>query len=666
MVQVNYLVVAAVLAAGADAWSPTNSYVPANVTCDDDIKLIREASKTLSDNETSWLQKRDPIAAEALQSFIHRAMSNFSSSSFVETLFANSSTVPKVGIAASGGGYRAMLSGAGMIAAMDNRTDGANEHGLGGLLQGSTYLAGLSGGNWLTGTLAWNNWTSVQDILNMAYNESDNEIWDLDHSIVTPGGINIFKTGSRWDHISDAVQAKQDAGFNISLADVWGRALAYNFFPSLYRGGVGYTWSTLRDADVFKNGEMPFPISVADGRYPGTTVINLNATVFEFNPFEMGSWDPTLNSFADVKYLGTNVSNGSPVNKGKCIAGYDNTGFIMGTSSTLFNQFLLQLNTTSLPKFIQKLATHYLTDLSEDSNDIAIYAPNPFRDASTIASNYSQSIVESEYLFLVDGGEDLENIPLVPLIQKQRDLDVVFALDNSADTNSSWPDGTSLVATYQRQFGLQGNGMAFPYVPDQNTFINLGLNKKPTFFGCDARNMTDLEYVPPLIVYIPNSLHSYQGNQSTFKLSYSTKERIGVIQNGFESATRGNLTDDSDFLGCVGCAILRRKQQSLNATLPSECDQCFTNYCWNGTIANAAVNASDARASTTAILAASAASGSESDSASGSATATSSGSSASSTHTTKTKSTKSKNGAEMLNAQNIGLFSIFAFVMNFL
>lgn len=666
--QVKHLVLAAALSAvGADAWSPTNSYVPGNVTCADDIKLIRQASKTLSDNETSWLQKRDPIAAEALLSFVERAMTNISGADdLTRRIFSNSSSAPKIGIAASGGGYRAMLSGAGMIAAMDNRTDGANEHGLGGLLQGSTYLAGLSGGNWLTGTLAWNNWTSVQDILNGFYNDSDTQIWDLDHSIVTPGGINIFKTGSRWDHISDAVQAKQDAGFNISLADVWGRALAYNFFPSLYRGGVGYTWSTLREADVFMNGEMPFPISVADGRYPGTSVINLNATVFEFNPFEMGSWDPTLNSFTDVKYLGTNVTNGNPINQGRCIAGFDNTGFVMGTSSTLFNQFLLQLNTTSLRTFIQNLAKHFLNDLSDDYNDIAIYAPNPFRDADTIASNYSQSIAESEYLFLVDGGEDLENIPLVPLIQKQRELDVIFALDNSADTNSSWPDGTSLVSTYQRQFGLQGQGMAFPYVPDENTFINLGLNTKPTFFGCDAQNLTDLEYIPPLIVYIPNSLHSYQGNQSTFKLSYSTKERIGVIQNGFESATRGNLTDDSDYLGCIGCAILRRKQQSLNATLPSECEQCFTNYCWNGTIASAQVNGSDAKASTTDIASVAAAATSDA-SISGSATEGSSSSgSATSTKTSKTKSSKSKNAANVLNAQNIGLFSLISAIMNFL
>ncbi|KAG0656865.1 Lysophospholipase 1 [Maudiozyma exigua] len=666
--QVKHLLVAAALsAAGADAWSPTNSYVPGNVTCADDIKLIRQASKTLSDNETSWLQKRDPIAAEALLSFVERAMTNISGADdLTKRIFSNSSSAPKIGIAASGGGYRAMLSGAGMIAAMDNRTDGANEHGLGGLLQGSTYLAGLSGGNWLTGTLAWNNWTSVQDILNGFYNDSDTQIWDLDHSIVTPGGINIFKTGSRWDHISDAVQAKQDAGFNISLADVWGRALAYNFFPSLYRGGVGYTWSTLREADVFMNGEMPFPISVADGRYPGTSVINLNATVFEFNPFEMGSWDPTLNSFTDVKYLGTNVTNGNPVNQGKCIAGFDNTGFVMGTSSTLFNQFLLQLNTTSLPTFIQNLAKHFLNDLSDDYNDIVIYAPNPFRDADTIASNYSQSIAESEYLFLVDGGEDLENIPLVPLIQKQRELDVIFALDNSADTNSSWPDGTSLVSTYQRQFGLQGQGMAFPYVPDENTFVNLGLNTKPTFFGCDAQNLTDLEYIPPLIVYIPNSLHSYQGNQSTFKLSYSTKERIGVIQNGFESATRGNLTDDSDYLGCIGCAILRRKQQALNATLPSECEQCFTNYCWNGTIASAQVNGSDAKASTTDIASAAAAATGDASISGSAAEGSPSSGSATSTKTSKTKSSKSKNAANVLNAQNIGLFSLISAIMNFL
>lgn len=654
------LTVALLLVSTTQAWSPTNSYVPGNVTCDDDINLVRNATFQLSNNETEWLKKREVYTSEALKDFLNRSLADFSDTSILDDLFGtNSSKIPKIGIAASGGGYRAMLSGAGMISAMDNRTDGANEHGLGGLLQSATYLAGLSGGNWLTGTLAWNNWTSVQDIVNNF--TMDGSIWDLDHSIVNPGGINIFKSGSRWDHISDAVEDKQKAGFNVSLADVWGRALSYNWFPDLYRGGVGYTWSTLRDAEVFQDGAMPFPISVADGRYPGTKVINLNATVFEFNPFEMGSWDPTLNSFTDVKYLGTNVSNGKPINTGKCIAGFDNTGFIIGTSSTLFNQFLLRINETSLPKFIVDLATHFLTDLSNDYNDIAIYSPNPFRDTDFQIGNASTSISDSRDLFLVDGGEDNQNIPLNPLIQKQRDLDIVFALDNSADTNQSWPDGASLVNTYQRQFSSQGKHAAFPYVPDVNTFVNLGLNKRPTFFGCDANNLTDLAYIPPLIVYIPNSRYSFNSNQSTFKLSYSEKERRAMIQNGFEAATRNNFTEDSNFMGCIGCAIIRRKQQAFNYTLPKECDQCFSNYCWNGTLnTTAAYGVVGAAAVESAQL--SSAEASLATALSTSTSATKNKDSATSTATTTTLSSTSKKNGAPGNSPSNSIFTLLSVI----
>ncbi|CCF60650.1 hypothetical protein KAFR_0L00430 [Kazachstania africana CBS 2517] len=637
------------------AWSPTNGYAPGNVTCDNDINIIRNASGTLSSNETNWLEKREVVVEEALQSFLKRAFTNFSDSSILDHLFKNSSStsnLPKIAIAASGGGYRAMLSGAGMISAMDNRTRGANEHGLGGLLQSSTYLAGLSGGNWLTSTLSWNNWTSVQDILDGF--DNDTAIWDLEHSLLTPGGINIVTTYERWNHISDAVESKSDSGFNTSLADIWGRSLSYYFWPSLYRGGVGYTWSTLREAEVFQNAEMPFPITLADGRYPGTTVINLNATNFEFNPFEMGSWDPTLNAFADVKYIGTNVSNGKPVNQGHCIAGFDNTGFITATSSTLFNQFLLQINSTSLPSFLTNFITHYLEELSRDSDDIAIYAPNPFKATEFVDSNYSTSIVDSDYLYLVDGGEDNQNIPLTPLIQKVRDVDVIFALDNSADTDQYWPDGASLVNTYQRQFVKQGSNLAFPYVPDVDTFVDLGLNTKPTFFGCDANNLTDLDYIPPLVVYIPNAEYSYASNQSTFKLSYSEKERISMIRNGFEAASMNNLTDDSSFLSCVGCAIIRRQQQGNNFTLPSECETCFTNYCWNGTISNkniSGLNNSDF-ASTAAASAVSSISASVSDV----------------SVTGSTTSTRNKDsGANVLEINNsivAELFSIFSIIFS--
>ena len=81
-------------------------------------------------------------------------------------------------------------------------------------------------------------------------------------------------------------------------------------------------------------------------------------------------------------------------------------------------------------------------------------------------------------LYLVDGGEDGQNIPISPLLH--RNVSAIFAFDNSNDV-LNWPDGTSLVKTYERQFSSQGNGIAFPYVPDQYTFRNLNLTSKPTF-----------------------------------------------------------------------------------------------------------------------------------------------------------------------------------------
>ena len=72
-----------------------------------------------------------------------------------------------------------MLAGAGQILGLDGRYEDANNHGLGGLLDSSTYVVGLSGGNWLVGLLALNDWLSVGDIVN-----GKSTIWQLQDSIL--------------------------------------------------------------------------------------------------------------------------------------------------------------------------------------------------------------------------------------------------------------------------------------------------------------------------------------------------------------------------------------------------------------------------------------------------------------------------------------------------
>ena len=51
-----------------------------------------------------------------------------------------------------------------------------------------------------------------------------------------------------------------------------------------------------------------------------------------------------------------------------------------------------------------------------------------------------------------------------------------------------------------------------PYVPDADTFVAQGLNKRATFFGCNATNDEIF------FVYLPNVNYTYPSNQPTLKI----------------------------------------------------------------------------------------------------------------------------------------------------
>ena len=343
-------------------------------------------------------------------------------------------------------------------------------------------------------------------------------------------------------------------------------------------GGPSYTWSSIQMQESFANANSPMPILIADGRAPGETLVPGNTTVYEFNPFEFGTWDPTTYGFVPLEFLGSNFSGGVLTPNDQCVRGFDNVGYVMGTSSSLFNQFLLNVNQTSIPQVAKSFVTDILGNFNDSNNDIAQYQPNPF-----YGYNPKTSLVSKEQsLTLVDGGEDLENIPLHPLIQPFRHVDVIFAVDSSADTNN-WPNGTALVATYQRSLegGNIANGTAFPAVPDENTFVNLGLNTRPTFFGCNSSNTSS---PTPLVVYIPNFPYTFQSNFSTFTTSYNTSERNMIVENGYNVATMGNGTVNSTWPVCVGCAILQRSLERTETRIPQVCTECFADFCWDGTV----------------------------------------------------------------------------------
>ncbi|APA06840.1 hypothetical protein SS1G_04530 [Sclerotinia sclerotiorum 1980 UF-70] len=562
--------------------SPTGSYTPGAVDCPDTRPTIRTANE-LSANETSWLRLRRNNTIQPMITFLERMnITGFNAAEYINSVSNNASTLPNIGIAISGGGYRAMLNGAGFLAAADDRTTNSTNTGqIGGLLQASTYLAGLSGGGWLVGSIYTNNFSTVEAL------RDGSDVWNFDNSIFegpNDDGIQILSTADYYSTIESQVKGKANAplNFNTSVTDYWGRALSFQLVNAT-DGGPAYTFSSIALEDNFAKANIPMPFLVADGRAPYTEIIALNSTVYEFNPFELGSWDPTTYAFAPLRYIGSNFTAGAIPDGQQCVRGFDQVGYVMGTSSTLFNQFLLQANSTSLPSFVTQAFTAILDKVGFTNNDIAQYQPNPFYGYNNATNRNAQTT----QLDLVDGGEDGQNIPLYPLIQPIREVDVIFAVDSSADTDFFWPNGTSLVATWERsQNETIANGTAFPSVPGQNTFVNLGLNKRPSFFGCDPSNSTG---PTPLIVYIPNAPYIYHSNVSTFDPSYTNEERNLIIRNGYEVATMANGTIDPDWPTCVGCAIISRSFHKTNTAVPDVCTACFNKYCWNGTLNTSAV-----------------------------------------------------------------------------
>lgn len=296
----------------------------------------------------------------------------------------------------------------------------------------------------------------------------------------------------------------------------------------------------------------------------------------------MGSFDPTTYAFAPLEYIGSKFSNGTLSDSEPCIRGLDNAGFVMGTSSSIFNQMLIEIrnfNTnSSILRNLTTTLTSILTNISEANLDISIYSPNPFYGYNSLTNHNANST----QLHLVDAALDRQNLPLVSLLEPARNLDVIFAVDSSADTKTNWPSGASMVATYERYLDPSGigNRTIFPSVPDPNTFVNLGLNARPTFFGCNSSNLTGSG---PLIIYIPNAPYSYLSNVSTFELTYNASTRNAIVQNGYNVATKANGTLDSSWAACVGCAVLSRSFERTDTKMPDACQRCFSKYCWDGT-----------------------------------------------------------------------------------
>ncbi|MCJ1457026.1 hypothetical protein MMC28_007392 [Mycoblastus sanguinarius] len=512
-------------------------YAPVLATCPG-TPLVRTATG-ISIPESAYISGRESIASAALGTWLKEVNSGFSTTN-----------LPIVALTTSGGGLRSLLIGAGVIQAFDSRDSTV---GTSGLYQGLTYQAGLSGGGWLLSSFAGNNYPTISDL--------ETNLWTtaFEDTLLDPANLGA---GGAYAQIVADVEAKNSAGFAPTIVDVYGRLLSYQLLEGA-DGGVATKLSSITGFSNFTSHKVPYPIitSLDVETATGACTPPNNTVIYEFSPYEFGSFDSGVNAFTQTAYLGTSLSNGAPTTS-TCIENYDNLGYILGTSSDIFDELcatfpaVAEVPGTLLANISAIInETHALTTRDE----YAVY-PNPFYKYA------HSSLVEAEKtLTLVDGGESGQNNPLFPLLQPSRNVSVIIVNDNSADTSANFPNGSEIFQTYNQ---AQLAGLTkMPVIPAPATFTSEGLNIRPTFFGCnDATKIT--------IIYLPNHNYTFPSGESTEKVQYSPAETSGMISNGGQVATQGG---SATFPTCLACAIVKK----TGDTLPAACTSCFNTYCYD-------------------------------------------------------------------------------------
>jgi lysophospholipase len=365
--------------------------------------------------------------------------------------FGATGEMPTVALTTSGGGFRSFLIGAGIIQALDGRE--TSHVSTSGLYQRLTYHSALSGGSWLLSSIAANDFSTISSLMSSTWETV------LANGLFGPEGAEVSEV---FAIITTDLAAKEAAGFRGTLTDAWSRLLSYMLLPGA-DGGVSNTLSQVAHLPNSLTYNAPYPIMTA-----GHVDLSLGlclpplALPYGNSHLRIRVLGSQIASFTPTMYLGSSLASGKPTVSGSCIAKYDNLGFVLGTSSSLFNDegidhvlttqltlaifctvpcssgsstdpvaALLLENVNNLPYSITSIELQSPADL--------FAAPNPFYSLST-----APAVSAQQTLSMVDGGESGQANPIFPFLLPARNVSVILVNDNDGDTAANYPKGQEL------------------------------------------------------------------------------------------------------------------------------------------------------------------------------------------------------------------------------
>ncbi|KAI8081796.1 acyl transferase/acyl hydrolase/lysophospholipase, partial [Gilbertella persicaria] len=466
---------------------------------------VREGQE-LSREETEFVKRRKQKMRAAFAFFIG-----------VDEHEVEIEDIPNIGIASSGGGYRAMVSCSGYLRAMAET----------GILDSVLYFCGVSGSTWtmcqLYSPLTDASLDTLQDHLSSRIHT---HIANLSNFLTV---LNASRHNAKVI-LHGIIQRYHQQNNSISLVDIFGMLLGGTLLakkitlaPPNEDKSTNDTYSEFIETDTqeedgenhvhsgtmhepdgarvkprllkkneiklskqreyFEDGSLPMPIYCAvrheiqkAGENKANTISSKTEEEteenkedsqehqepkeegeegeveekedlyqwFEFTPYDMGSEE--INAWIPIWAFGRKFAEGKSDQR----LPEQSIGILMGMFGSAF--------VASLAHFYQEIRS-LLPQTAVEKADEIIYKyqssvstihpispacfPNPFYKMSTKVQDKdelndkeeilrSESLVESEQIGLMDAGMD-NNIPFYPLLRKGRDIDMIIAVDSSAD-----------------------------------------------------------------------------------------------------------------------------------------------------------------------------------------------------------------------------------------
>ncbi|KAI9030730.1 acyl transferase/acyl hydrolase/lysophospholipase [Phycomyces nitens] len=441
---------------------------------DQDESLYPEVGKDAMVREGSSLSKEEKMFVKARKEKQRQAFAKFID---VDPWEIELEDMPVVGIASSGGGYRAMAGCTGYLRGMRDT----------GVLDCVMYMAGVSGSCW-TMSLFYSPLSggSLDTLSNHLQTHMHTHIANVSSFLTV---LSASKNNAKL-LMQGVIERYYQQNNTLNLVDVFGMLIGATLLtkkkissdidpepPKDQANAVDVEGSPGKKDDiihgvvteedgtrrkpillsknsmklshqdkVFGDGSQPMPIYCAV-RHDSAHTAEEDRDIYqwyEFTPFEMGCEE--IDAWIPMWGFGRKFDDGMNIDR----LPEQSLEIMMGVFGSAF--------AASLVQFYQEIRNFLPKHAIEASDDIVIRYqesmsnyhpispasfPNPFYNLPEYGPieegctfSRPSSLIESEELCLMDAGMD-NNIPFYPLLRQGRDVDVILAVDLSADIQTA-------------------------------------------------------------------------------------------------------------------------------------------------------------------------------------------------------------------------------------